>query len=78
MKPSGSIVLSQATHGSTLNIVEKITGKTLPLPETVFSPFTLVPAVVLFLVMPILFRYLQPTEAHTLVLQIDASLTPSP
>jgi len=68
---SGSIALSQATHGSTLNIVEKITGKGLPLSETVFSPFTLAPVVVLFLVMPILFRYLQPTEAHTIVADPD-------
>lgn len=68
---SGSIALSQATHGSALNIVEKITGKGIPLSETVFKPFTLVPVAVLFIVMPIVFRYLQPTETNTVVADPD-------
>jgi len=38
---SGSIALSQATHGSALNIVEKVTGHSLPLSETVFTRFNL-------------------------------------
>jgi len=60
---SGSIALSQATHGSALNIVEKITGHGLPLSQTVFTRFNLIPIAVLLLVLPIVFRFLAPTEA---------------
>src|SRR5260370_21080091 len=36
---SASIALSQATHGSALNIVEKVTGHWLPLGQTYFTRF---------------------------------------
>jgi short-chain fatty acids transporter len=64
---SGSIALSQATHGSALNIVEKVTGQGLPLSQTVFTRFNLIPIAVLFVILPILFRYLGPTAEHTVV-----------
>jgi len=64
---SGSIALSQATHGSALNIVEKVTGHGLPLGQTVFTRFNLIPIAVMFVVLPILFRYLGPTEENTVV-----------
>jgi short-chain fatty acids transporter len=57
---SGSIALSQATHGSALNIVEKVTGQLTPLSQTVFTRFNLLPIIVLFLVLPFIFRYLGP------------------
>src|SRR6202048_4189820 len=62
---SGSIALSQATHGSALNIVEKISGHGLPLFQTVFTRFNLIPIAVLFLVLPVVFSFLAPTEANT-------------
>jgi len=62
---SGSIALSQATHGSVLNIVEKVTGHGLPLSQTVFTRFNLFPIAVLMIVLPILFRYIGPTSEHT-------------
>lgn len=68
---SGSIALSQATHGSALNIVEKITGHGLPLSQTVFTRFNLIPIAVLFLVLPVVFRFLAPTEANTVVADPD-------
>ena len=68
---SGSIALSQATHGSALNIVEKITGHGLPLTETVFTRFNLIPIAVLFIVLPIVFRFLAPTEANTIAANPD-------
>jgi len=68
---SGSIALSQATHGSALNIVEKVTGKGLPLTQTVFTPFNLIPIAVIVLVLPILFRWLGPTAEHTVVADPD-------
>ena len=64
---SGSIALSQATHGSALNIVEKVTGQGLPLSQTVFTRFNLIPIAALFVILPILFRYLGPTPEHTIV-----------
>ena len=60
---SGSIALSQATHGSALNIVEKVTGQLIPLSQTVFTRFNLMPIAVLFLVLPFVFRYLGPPAA---------------
>lgn len=64
---SGSIALSQATHGSVLNIVEKVTGNCLPLTQTVFTAFNMVPVLIVLAVMPILFRFQQPTAAHTVI-----------
>lgn len=64
---SGSIALSQATHGSALNIVEKVTGHGLPLSQTVFTRFNLVPIAILLIALPILFRYLGPTAENTVV-----------
>lgn len=64
---SGSIALSQATHGSALNIVEKVTGHGLSLNQTVFTRFNLFPCVALLIVLPIIFRSLQPTERNTMV-----------
>ena len=61
---SGSIALSQATHGSVLNIVEKVTGHGLPLSQTVFTRFNLVPIVVLLVALPVVFRYLGPAERN--------------
>jgi short-chain fatty acids transporter len=62
---SGSIALSQATHGSALNIVEKMTGKLTPLSETVFTRFNLIPIAVLFIVLPVVFRFIGPSPANT-------------
>ena len=68
---SGSIALSQATHGSVLNIVEKVTGHGVPLSATVFSRFNLIPCLVLLVSLPIIFRYLQPAETHTVAADPD-------
>ena len=62
---SGSIALSQSTHGSVLNIVEKVTGHLTPLSETVFTRFNLVPIAVLFVLLPLVFRYIGPTAANS-------------
>ena len=64
---SGSIALSQATHGSALNIVEKVTGHGLPLSQTVFTRFNLIPIAVLLVVLPILFRFIGPTAGNTII-----------
>lgn len=68
---SGSIALSQATHGSALNIVEKVTGHGLPLTQTVFTRFNLIPCLALLMILPILFRSLGPTARDTVVANPD-------
>ncbi len=62
---SGSIALSQATHGSALNIVEKVTGHGIPLTHTVFTRFNLIPCLTLLVLMPLIFRALQPAARDT-------------
>jgi short-chain fatty acids transporter len=62
---SSSIALAQATSGSALNVVQKMTGKVLPLNETVFAPFNLVPVLLLAVLVPILYCAIQPAEADT-------------
>ena len=62
---SSSIALAQATPGSALNVVQKVTGKLLPLSETVFAPFNLVPVLVLVVLIPILYCAIQPAEMDT-------------
>ena len=68
---SGSIALSQATHGSALNVVEKVTGHSVPLSETVFTRFNLIPCLALAIILPIIFRYLRPSEKCTVVADPD-------
>lgn len=59
---SGSIALSQATHGSALNIVEKVTGNILPLSQTVFTRFNLVPIVALIVILPVILCFAGPVD----------------
>ena len=68
---SGSIALSQATHGSALNIVEKVTGHVLPLSQTVFTAFNLIPVAVLLVFLPIVFRHLAPPPEREVVADQD-------
>jgi short-chain fatty acids transporter len=62
---SSSIALAQATPGSALNVVQKMTGQVLPLSATVFAPFNLVPVLLLAVLVPLLYCAIQPAEAET-------------
>jgi short-chain fatty acids transporter len=62
---SGSIALSQATPGSALNLVEKATGQGLPLSQTIFARFTLLPELFLFIALPLIYRFLSPSAEHS-------------
>ena len=62
---SSSIALAQATSGSKLNIVQSLTGVVLPLSQTVFTAFNLVPVVALLVIVPLLFLALEPREVMT-------------
>jgi short-chain fatty acids transporter len=68
---SGSIALSQATHGSALNIVEKVTGHGVPLSQSVFTRFNIVPCALLLVILPLIFRTLQPAERNTVIADPD-------
>jgi short-chain fatty acids transporter len=57
---SSSIALSLATPGSSLNIVQKVTGQVLPLGSMLFTPLNLIPAVLLLVILPVLFCAIEP------------------
>jgi len=57
---SSSIALATATHGSALNIVEKVTGSTAGFNQTIFTAYNLVPVVLLVIVIPIALVFMAP------------------
>ena len=59
---SSSIALAQATPGSPLNIVQKLTGQVIPLSQSLLVSFNYVPVIVLFIVLPWLFSRMQPPD----------------
>jgi short-chain fatty acids transporter len=68
---SGSIALSQATHGSALNMVEKATGQILPLSQTVFTQFNLVPVLALVTILPVLLCFIGPAEKDAVTADVE-------
>ena len=62
--PSGSIPISQASHGNALNIVEKVTGQILPFSETVFAGFNLWPTLLIVAVMPFVLILIRPRDSE--------------
>jgi short-chain fatty acids transporter len=62
---SSSIALAQASPGNKLNIVQQITGHTLPIGTTIFTAFNLIPCLVLLVVLPFVFRALEPADVVT-------------
>ena len=67
---SSSIALAQATPGSKLNIVQSLTGVVLPLSRTIFTPFNLVPVVVLLIVIPFIFMAFEPRGNDVIAAQL--------
>ena len=76
--PSGSIPLSQASHGNVLNIVEKLTGHILPFSESIFTVFNLVPTLVIVAVMPFVFMLIRPRDDEMQVFVPPADPAPLP
>jgi short-chain fatty acids transporter len=62
---SSSIALAQNTPGSKLNIVEQFTSHVLPISTTIFASFNLIPVLVLVVVLPFIFRALEPSDVVT-------------
>jgi short-chain fatty acids transporter len=68
---SGSIALSQATHGSELNMVEKVTGQILPLSQTVFTRFNLLPLAALIIILPLVLSFAGPAEKDIITADVE-------
>ena len=62
---SSSIALSQATPGSSLNLVQKLTGQVLPLGDMIFAPFNLVPVIAVLILIPLLYCAIMPADQDT-------------
>lgn len=63
---SSSIALLSATHGSPLNIIEKVTGSVLPMKDFLFSPLNFVPLLILAILVPSVFRMMMPRDKDTI------------
>jgi short-chain fatty acids transporter len=61
---SSSIALATATHGSALNIVEKVTGKVAGLDETIFTGYNLLPVALLLILIPVALYFMGPDQQH--------------
>jgi short-chain fatty acids transporter len=68
---SSSIALAQSTPGSSMNVVQKLTGQVLPFSATVFTRFNLVPTLVMLVAMPFVFALLKPNDADAVVLDTE-------
>jgi short-chain fatty acids transporter len=75
--PSSSIALAQAAPGNTLNVVEKLTGKLLPLSDTLFTGFNLIPTAIVVVLIPLVFMLLRPAD-RDVVAADPAKLAPMP
>ncbi|MEA3103630.1 short-chain fatty acid transporter [Caballeronia mineralivorans] len=73
---SSSIALAQATHGSAMNVVEKLTGQVLPFSSTVFTAFNLVPTFVMLVATPIVLAFLKPADEDIVVLDLEKNPDP--
>jgi short-chain fatty acids transporter len=74
---SSSIALSQASHGNALNFVERATGHVVPLSDTIFAPFVLVPTVLVVVVMAVIFIMMHPKEGRIQTFSEPAATTAS-
>jgi short-chain fatty acids transporter len=74
---SSTIVLAQATHGTPMNIVEKLTGHVLPFTDTIFTRFNLIPAAIMLVVSPIIISLMKPNDANAIILDITKNPDPT-
>src|ERR1700754_603825 len=73
---SSSIALSQASHGNTLNFVEKATGNVVPLSATIFAPFVFIPTILVVVVMMMIFIRIHPADGDIVAFS-DNSAAPA-
>ncbi|PKN77469.1 MAG: short-chain fatty acid transporter [Deltaproteobacteria bacterium HGW-Deltaproteobacteria-10] len=65
---SGSIPLLLATPKHAQNLVEKITGKVVPVADTIFAAWNLFPAAIIIIGLPILFYLIYPKEEDVITI----------
>ncbi len=63
---SGSIPLLLATPKNNLNLIEKLTGKVVPVSDTIFAMWNFLPAIILIITIPILFYLMHPKEEDSI------------
>ena len=68
---SGSIPLVIATPKHAQNFVEKITGAAVPVSQSIFPAFNLLPALLLIFTVPLLFALIHPKKEETICLPDD-------
>lgn len=68
---SGSIPLVLATAGSPANHVERLAGMVVPIGETVFAPWNLIPAVLIIVTLPFVMAKFSPSSAEAKALPAD-------
>jgi short-chain fatty acids transporter len=73
---SSSIALAQSTHGSSMNVVEKLTGQVLPFSATVFTRFNLVPVIVMLILTPVVLAFMKPRDEDAVVLDLEKNPDP--
>jgi short-chain fatty acids transporter len=73
---SSSIALAQSTPGNAMNVVEKLTGQTLPFSTTIFTAFNLVPVAIMLVATPVLLAFLRPADKDAIVLDIEKNPDP--
>jgi len=73
---SSSIALAQSTHGSAMNVVEKLTGQVLSFNAMVFTPFNLVPIAAMLIGVPIVLALLKPHDDVAVVLDLEKNPDP--
>ena len=59
---SGSIPLVIATSKHAQNFIEKMTGSVVPVSQSIFQPFNLIPLLILIVTLPILMALIHPKE----------------
>jgi short-chain fatty acids transporter len=62
---SGSIPLVIATSKHAQNLVEKITGSVVPVTQSIFGAFNIIPAIIIIFTLPLLFALIHPKEGET-------------
>jgi short-chain fatty acids transporter len=68
---SGSIPLLLATPKSALNLIEKLTGNVVPVSDTIFAMWNLLPAAIIIIGLPILFYLIHPKEEDSITISAE-------
>jgi len=68
---SSSIALLLATPKHAQNLIEKITGKVVPVSDTIFASWNLLPAAIIILGLPVLFYLIHPKEEDSISISAE-------